>query len=249
MNKNLFLILLNKAFKEKSGGTEPSGTIHLTQNGIFDVKEYATADVEVPSYPPEWSEIGYNNTPIGILEGFNYAETIKNNWDSSITDRTESFKNDYNLTIFPFVDTSNVTTMYRMFITSSLISFPLVDTSNVTDMRQMFSQCRSLYSIPQLNTSKVTEISSMFVECGNLHDVPILDTHLVTGSHFLYTFSNCPNLTNESLNNILYMCAHSGVTNASYKKLSSVGLSTEQITVCHSLSNYQALLDAGWTDT
>ena len=49
MNKNLFLILLNKAFKEKGGGGDtPTGTIAITENGIYDVTQYASADVDIP---------------------------------------------------------------------------------------------------------------------------------------------------------------------------------------------------------
>lgn len=49
MKKNLFLILLNKAFKEKKGGGDiPTGTIAITHNGIYDVTQYASADVDVP---------------------------------------------------------------------------------------------------------------------------------------------------------------------------------------------------------
>ena len=59
-------------------------------------------------------------------------------------------------------------------------------------------------------------------------------------------FSNCPSLSDESLNNILAMC-----TNASSytrtKTLAYIGLTLEQAEKCMTMSNYQAFLDAGWT--
>lgn len=39
---------------EMSGGTEPTGTITITENGTVDVSEYAQADVNVPSAGATW---------------------------------------------------------------------------------------------------------------------------------------------------------------------------------------------------
>lgn len=46
MNKLLNILLLNKLSKEK---IEPTGTINITENGIVDVTNYASADVNVTS--------------------------------------------------------------------------------------------------------------------------------------------------------------------------------------------------------
>lgn len=44
----LDLILLHKA-KKGGGGSKPTGTISITQNGEYDVSNYASADVDVPA--------------------------------------------------------------------------------------------------------------------------------------------------------------------------------------------------------
>jgi hypothetical protein len=31
------------------------------------------------SYPPDWSEIGYEDTPQAVIDGFNYAKEIQEN--------------------------------------------------------------------------------------------------------------------------------------------------------------------------
>ena len=119
----------------------------------------------------------------------------------------------------------------------------LLDTSNVTDMSNMFSSCKNLINIPLLDTSNVTNMQNMFIYCKNLTTVPNFNTSKVTDMY--YMFNSCNNLSNESLNNILAMCANSALT--SNKKLNCIGLTQAQATTCQSLSNYQAFTNAGWT--
>lgn len=37
------------AGKAQGGGSEPTGTINITSNGTHDVKQYASAEVNVPA--------------------------------------------------------------------------------------------------------------------------------------------------------------------------------------------------------
>ena len=58
--------------------------------------------------------------------------------------------------------------------------------------------------------------------------------------------SNCPNLSDETLNNILQMCINA--TNYTQtKSLSHLGLTAAQRSKCMTLSNYTAFTNAGWT--
>ena len=174
------------------------------------------------------------------------STTIPDNLDiSEITDMTSMFMYASIKTI-PLLDTSNVTNMSGMFSRcSSLSSIPLLDTSNVTNMSAMFDRCISLSSIPQLDTSNVTNMSGMFSNCNTLTTVPLLDTSKVT--YMAGMFNNSPALSNDTLNNILLMCANSAITETYNKTLSSIGLSSAQKATCQTLSNYQTFLDAGWT--
>ena len=104
----------------------------------------------------------------------------------------------------------------------SLESIPLFDTSNVEDMSGMCHCCYSLVNVPLFNTSKVISLTN--------------------------AFSECQSLSNGSLNNILAMCTNTPNNYDGDKCLESLGLSQEQITICHGLSNYQAFLNAGWRD-
>ena len=130
------------------------------------------------------------------------------------------------------LDTSNVTSMYSMFLgCSGLTSLDVskFDTSNVTDMSGMFSSCSGLASldVSNFNTSNVTGMSSMFSSCRGLTslDLSKLDTSNVTGMSSM--FSSCSRLTNldvskfdtskvTSMNRMFWHC--SGLTSLDLSK-------------------------------
>ena len=150
-----------------------------------------------------------------------------------------------NLTTIPLLDTSSATDMSGMFShCTSLTTIPLLDTSNVTDMNNMFISCSSLTTIPLLDTSNVTNMKYMFSSCTNLTTIPVLNISNVTSMN--YMFNGCTSLNDESLNNILAMCANATKI-TSNKTLKSIGLTEEQAQICTTLSNYQAFTNAGWT--
>lgn len=250
----------------------PEGQKEITENGISDVTQYKNVNVNISGakiYPPDWSEIGYDNTPENIINSFNYSKEIKNTWDNNVINLRNKFYSNKNLVYMPLVDTSKVTNMNGMFNgCSSLLSVPLLDTSKVTDMGSMFRSCSSLINIPQLDTSNVNSTANMFQDCTKLTAIPLLDTSKVTNIGYMFNsctslisvplldtsrvtymnnmFSNCYNLSNESLNNILQMCINA-ISYTSTKTLSRIGISQTQASICTSLSNYQAFLGAGWT--
>lgn len=255
-------------------GTQPTGTINITENGQVDVSNYASANVNVSSsggFPPDWSEIGYQDTPSIIVTAFEYAKNIYDNWDNSQTNLNSKFKADTNLVYMPLVDTSNATNMGACFHScSKLISIPLLNTSNVTDistafynctnleeialidtsnvttMSNAFQQCTSLKKILKFNTGKCKNFSYTFYNCSKLEDVPLLDTSKCT--QFNYMFNACASLTDESLNNIMRMCINmTSLSSTATKTLKQAGITSAQATRCQSLSNYQDFLDAGWT--
>ena len=283
--------LQNKSITITENGTNTI-TADTGYDGLDEV-EITTNVSGAKAYPPDWSEIGYDNTPENIIDSFNYSKEIKNTWDNNVINLRNKFYNNKNLVYMPLVDTSKVTNMNGMFNScTSLISVPLLDTSTVTDMGGMFRSCTSLINIaqldtstvtdmagmfrgcssliniPQLNTSNVTTTANMFQDCIKLTVIPLLDTSKVTNIGYMFNsctslisvplldtnrvtymnnmFSNCYNLSNESLNNILQMCINA-ISYTSTKTLSRIGISQTQASICTSLSNYQAFLDAGWT--
>lgn len=134
--------------------------------------------------------------------------------------------------------------LFNGLVNLKKISFK--NTSKIINMSYLFSNCTTLEEInfQEINTSNVTNMSFMFNKCSSLITIPQFDTRKVTNVYCMFT--DCTRLSNESLNNILAMCANAkSIT--SNKTLKYIGLTSAQATTCQGLSNYQAFLNAGWT--
>lgn len=188
-----------------------------------DLDDILEGSTPVTIYPPDWSQIGYTNTPESVINAFNSAKNIKENWNNNTTNMNYIYSNNTNLLFFPLVNTSNVTSMNSTFSYSVLQHIEKVDTKKVTNMSECFDTCRFLM------------------------DVPAFEIPLVTSTSGIYNcFKNCSYLTNESLNNIMAMCL-SAINISGTKTLKNLGLSSAQCTICQGLSNYSAFTAAGWT--
>ena len=182
-----------------------------------------------------------------------------------VTDMGKMFYNCSKLTSIPLLDTSNVTNMSNMFYScSELTSIPLLDTSKVTNMNNMFYYCGSLTSIPPLDTSNVTDMGNMLFSCSELTSISLLDTSKVTnmdyffGYYSIYTLTDlggfknlsisitsgflerCPNLTVESLMNVINNLATVSGKTLSFGSDNLNKLTAEQIAVA---------TNKGWTLT
>lgn len=141
----------------------------------------------------DWSEIGYSAEPQSVIDGFDYAKTIYDNWDSSQTSLRQKFKNDTDIVFMPLVDTSNATDLVACFYNCpSLIYVPSLNTNNVTTLGSIFNRCYSLQKVDLFNTSNVTSFSNVFEECRSIQEIPQFDTSNSTS--FENTFYNCINL-------------------------------------------------------
>jgi surface protein len=88
----------------------------------------------------------------------------------------------------------------------------------------------------------------MFAGCTNLVDLNIDNFNLSNisgGSYQAKAFSNCPNLSNNSLNSILKALTALPNWNQG-KTLKDMGLTETQANVCVTLSNWAALANKGW---
>ena len=174
----------------------------------------------------------------------------------NVTYMNSMFSGCRSLTSIPLLDTTNVTDMAIMFNgCSSLTSIPALDTSKVTNMYQFLYNCMSLTSIPPLDTTNVTNMSWMLYGCSSLTSIPLLDTTNVTNMDYLFGFStmdkltdlggfknlsisvtayfldNCPNLTVESLMNVINNLATVSGQTLKFGSTNLNKLTAEQIAV------------------
>ena len=113
------------------------------------------------------------------------------------------------------LDTSNMTSMSRMFYNSnSLKSINLsnFNTSKLLYANNMFNGCTSLESLDlsNFNTSKVTNFSNMFRDCQKMKEINLSNFDTSSATTFANLFHNCSSLTTLDLssfntNKVTYM--------------------------------------------
>lgn len=123
-----------------------------------------------------------------------------------------------------------------------------IDNTTILNWHEAFRGCSSLTIIPEglFTTAQVGNLYYTFYGCTNLTTVPAFDLSALNTSStsWNYSFGNCPNLSNESLNNIMASFTTSHITNGTLKL---IGLSAEQAAICVTLPNWAAMAAAGWT--
>lgn len=204
-----------------------SKDITITQNGTSTVQADNNYDglSEVTITVNAQSE--YNTKINTVLTNANHI--VYNNITElptidfrNVTNAEQSFAYLEGISTVSLINTNNITSAKRMFLSCYVVSVPLFDTGKVQNMSEMFSTCRNLTTIPQFNTGKVTNFQNMF--------------------------SSTVHLTDESLNNILLMCINAS-SYAGTKTLARLGITSTYYPASRiqALSAYQDFIDAGWT--
>jgi len=150
--------------QQVGGGKEPTGTINISENGSYNVKNYAEANVNIPND---------FNVKAGISN-----PTTGNTFKDFITEIT-------NINIGSLTLLTSFFTQY-----SNLKSVELFDTSNVTSMTYMFYRNLNLEDVPLFNTSKVTSMLDIFTDCSKLTDASLNNILAMAANSIVTTTAN-----------------------------------------------------------
>lgn len=122
-------------------------------------------------------------------------------------------------------------------------------TSKVTKMNATFKYCNILPSlnINNWNVGNVINMNEMFRGCSKLADINLSNWNIPKLTMANNMFQNCSSLSNESLNSILKMISTVSALSAGNRTLGYLGLTSEQIATCTTLSNWADAQNAGWS--
>lgn len=213
------------------------------QSGRSILLQYIT---EIPTI--DVSNILYGNAT-GLFYWFAGLTSIEVIGGQNIINATSMFYYTSSLNSLK-INLSNATDLRSCFNNSNLNDFSNVTFGQPTDVTDIFNGSKAT-TLPYIDLSKATSIKNAFRNNANLVNVPAYDLSSVNASDgFNNAFMNCNNLSNDSLNNILAMCASATNYNGTKTLYNVFGGSKSSVypaSTVQALSNYQDFIDAGWT--
>lgn len=163
----------------------------------------------------DWKSIGFTSTPQSIIDGYDYAEYIYNEWDATETNLSNKFDGDTDLIYMPSVDCSLSTNCYYMF--HNCVNLIEVEKLNITSenksCREMFSGCSSLLytDFSDFDTSEVTTFQNMFSGCHRLKELD-LSTFTSTKATNINGMFNVKGLEKLDVRNFVFSTVSTAVT-------------------------------------
>ena len=196
-------------------GQVPSGTKSITENGTYDVKDFATADVQVPTTAPDYYidfTKNYNNVlqpTTRIVDLTGVVDIAKSVFENCYTNNTviNGAVNFSSLTRLTYESSCN--SMFKNC--TGITSVDLSNLEQVTGKNacsQMFSGCTGLTSfnlskLKQAGTAaRANACSQMFYGCTGLTTADLRNLETVGQYGISQMFYGCTGLTSVNLSSL-----------------------------------------------
>lgn len=194
----------------------PSGSLDITENGNYNVKEKEFAKVNVPTKTLGTKTITTNGTYLATndnLDGYSEVEVATSGVDideyfndtiSEIT--TRDYVGSWQTVIKKFRSPLKIngTNGRFMFYAYPLSEIPtLIGMEKVTNMSNMFSYSYSLtdLDLSNWNTSSAKKMTQMFYGCSYLTSLNLSSFNTSNVTTMEQMFGNCSKLTNLNISN------------------------------------------------
>ncbi len=158
-------------------------------NNMKKASSYKAYDLNEGNNPPGWYDKRYEVVRVVFDDSFAEARpTSCASWFENMNGGLTSIDG------LEHLNTSCVTTMYRMFYSIGLNSIDLshLNTSNVTNMEEMFMWSNNLITLDltSFNTSNVTTMRQMFASCYALTSIDLssFNTSKVTDMYHMFDY-------------------------------------------------------------
>lgn len=243
MNNLVEKIIWNKLKNDGGGEAE---AIETTQGftGGSSSNGYILQDIKkLPEININFSGCNY------LFYNMKKLEEVTLNFKTKPTTMTSMFQGCNNIKKITIKgeDTSSCTNFSGMYSNcKNLTEFPELNLDSASIIEKMFEHCDNMETAPEMDLSAVQQMKSLFSQCGKLKNVP--EYLWLSATDLRYMFELVPNLTDESINNILYSCTTA--TNYTYTKtLASLGFKATNYPASRiqALENYSDFLASGWT--
>ena len=237
---NVFSTYANNIRAIETGGITPSGEIEITENGTYDVTNYASANVNVASsggsdidklIDGSLTEITSNATSVRNYAFYYLSNLTSANFPNATNIGYNVFERCSNLKNANFPNATNISTS-MFYYCSSLTSVNFHNAKSIDPYS--FYYCSALIKIDLPNATTIGE--NAFRECTKLTNVNLPNATKLNN----YAFQNCSLLQSINLPNVTYIA---GYVFKQCKKLTSIILPNITTINNYGLSDCYSLLE------